>query len=163
MGQIGCTILLVKKPLKDFNFLYFFEPFPLNRYENWCQMFLIFFWYSLKPQTWRGNWKPLQKTRSCICTAQHCIVPKVRSSGGGGALRCSSRFVDGGARRRPLCGGGQLALRAPPRRPQRKRANSSKDLFSPTRESPLSCRYIQSVWWRTPSKWQHDQFRQNKS
>ena len=50
------------------------------------------------------------------CTAQHCIVPKVRSGGGdgSGAWRCSSKFIGGGARRRPLCGGGELELRAPP-------------------------------------------------
>ena len=73
----------------------------------------------------------LKPTMACICTAQHCIVPKVRSSGGGrgGALRCSSRFVGGGARRRPLYGGGQLALWAPPRRPQRKRARTRLKIY----------------------------------
>jgi hypothetical protein len=63
------------------------------------------------------TWKPLQKSRSFICNAQHCIVSsipsaKVKSGGsgcGGGSWWYSSKFVDGGARWRPLYGGAKKA------------------------------------------------------
>ena len=123
-------------------------------------MFVILFLVFL--DTTNLTWKPLEKSRSCICTAKHCIVPKVRS-GGSGAWWHSSKFVDGGARRRGHWRRGHLELKAPRAVHKESGRTRLKIYFlqhSTWKPPQLS---VYSVWWRTPPKWQHDQFWRNKS